>query len=123
MSLKPGIGADAMDEVARVLKTDKSGVFFNDIGDVPTEIRSGKKSMPLGRYLRGKLREKTGKAKEPPIEAIQNFAKQLRIMFEEATERAKKQGKTRHKTLEEERMQKIKNLEVKTEIYESRRNI
>lgn len=53
MSLRPGIGADAMHDVASTV------LEFNLVereGDVPSALRHGKRIMPLGRYLRRKLR-------------------------------------------------------------------
>lgn len=57
MSLRPGIGFDALWEVADVIM--KYGLD-KKIGDVPTNVMIGKKQMPYGRYLRRKLRELIG---------------------------------------------------------------
>lgn len=55
MSLKPGIGANALPLVSKALSEhDMSS------GDVPTVLRHGKRLLPLGRYLRSKLREILG---------------------------------------------------------------
>lgn len=51
MSLKPGIGAGACQEIA-----DKSDWHYRFTGDVSTVFRSGKEKFPLGRYLRSKIR-------------------------------------------------------------------
>lgn len=58
MSLRPGIGADAMDDVADVFFTKEGCDYLSDFGDVPMSLRHGSKEYPLGRYLRKKLREK-----------------------------------------------------------------
>lgn len=55
MSLKPGIGASAMDDLI-----SGSGVHLWHDGDVPSFLRHGGKKMPLGRYLKEKIREKLG---------------------------------------------------------------
>lgn len=60
MSLRPGIGALAMDQVADMLHTRVGSRLIAETGDVPTVLRHGGKPMPLGRYLRRKLREKVG---------------------------------------------------------------
>lgn len=53
MSNRPGIGHDAMHDVASVvLEFD----LVESQGDVPSALRHGKRLMPLGRYLRKKLR-------------------------------------------------------------------
>lgn len=57
MSLKPGIGYMAMHDVADAfLSFDLEG----SQGDVPSALRHGTRLLPLGRYLKGKLREMTG---------------------------------------------------------------
>lgn len=57
MSNRPGIGAAAMEQIARDLR----GVSQSwESGDVPHLLKVGKKSIPLGRYLLKKLREASG---------------------------------------------------------------
>lgn len=57
MSLRPGIGAGAVHEVAKVhLAYDVVGRQ----GDVSTGLRHGSRIMPLGRYLLGRLRCELG---------------------------------------------------------------
>lgn len=58
MSTNPGIGAGAMEDVADVLRTKAGCRELALLGDVPNVLKHGGKSMPLGRYLRGKLRDK-----------------------------------------------------------------
>lgn len=61
MSLKPGIGADAMVDVAKALTDSRYGAAaIADKGDVPETLHSHGKNLPLGRYLRRKLREEVG---------------------------------------------------------------
>lgn len=60
MSLRPGIGADAMDDVADVLYSKHGSRELAELGDVPGVLKHGGKSFPLGRYLKRKLREKMG---------------------------------------------------------------
>lgn len=71
MSLKPGIGATAVPEIADVQ------LRYNDKGEeVPFGLRHGPKILPLGRYLVRKLRVQSGR-EEGPSEAtkIQQQAK------------------------------------------------
>lgn len=57
MSLKPGIGATALPTLSRGL----TGTVVDQLGDVPHKLMMGKsKSIPLGRYLRAKLRDLQG---------------------------------------------------------------
>lgn len=58
MSLRPGIGRDAMFEVADVLM--KYGID-SSIKDVPDSLMHGLKKLPLGRYLRQNLRRMIGR--------------------------------------------------------------
>lgn len=60
MSLRPGIGAYAMNEVADMLFTKAGCAELARTGDVPAVLKHGGRSMPLGRYLRRLLREKVG---------------------------------------------------------------
>ncbi|QXP44305.1 MAG: replication initiator protein [Arizlama microvirus] len=55
MSLRPGIGADAMWDVA------SSVLWLDRDGDVPQALNHGRRNMPLGRYLRNLLRVRTGR--------------------------------------------------------------
>lgn len=61
MSRRPGIGAAAMRTLAH------SGIFtpagiqeFQKVGDVPHQLKMGRQSIPLGRYLRRVLRDEVG---------------------------------------------------------------
>lgn len=56
MSLKPGIGLGAMDEVASSIMAHK----LADSCDVPSGLRHGSRIYPLGRYLRNALRVRVG---------------------------------------------------------------
>lgn len=60
MSTSPGLGADAMQEVANVLFTRAGCTSLANTGDVPAVLHSNGKFLPLGRYLRSKIREKIG---------------------------------------------------------------
>lgn len=73
MSLRPGIGAYAMDEMAsQVMKYD-----LESLGDVPTALDHGRKTMPLGRYLTKRLRERTGRDAAVPQAKVQKMAEAM----------------------------------------------
>lgn len=57
MSLRPGIGALRLPDIVRVLSTFN---LADTQGDVPSSLRVGTRLMPLGRYLRGQLRQALG---------------------------------------------------------------
>lgn len=63
MSLRPGIGATAMDYVA----SDMMQFNLEETqADVPSALRHGSRLLPLGRYLKRRLRERIGRAPEAP---------------------------------------------------------
>lgn len=74
MSLRPGIGAWAMDEVASSLLTYKLDA---KLADVPESLRHGGKLMPLGRYLKGRLRERIGRDPGCPEVVLEAMAEEL----------------------------------------------
>lgn len=81
MSLRPGIGADAMWEVA-----SQTLQYLNDQPDVTTALRHGSKIMPLGRYLTRKLREYTGRDPGAPPETIEKQREKLSTLLDAASE-------------------------------------
>lgn len=56
MSLRPGIGAPAVTGVAGYLQNREGWDDIQRRGDVPNVLRHGRKILPLGRYLRERLR-------------------------------------------------------------------
>lgn len=60
MSLRPGIGAGAMAILADQLHSDAGLDDIVRTGDVPRSLSIGRRSIPLGRYLRQKLRQEMG---------------------------------------------------------------
>lgn len=78
MSRRPGIGAGFMHEVA-------SGLLSQNIDamvDVPFALRHGGRSLPLGRYLRNKLRELVGREAKTPQAVLDAMAEELRELYE-----------------------------------------
>lgn len=60
MSLRPGIGAPFIPTVASALLDESGSRLIALEGDVPAALLHGRKQLPLGRYLRRKLREECG---------------------------------------------------------------
>lgn len=79
MSLKPGIGVDAMWDVASKLLAS-----LDEGADVPSALRSYGKMHPVGRYLKGKLREYIGRDKKAPEGALDLIKEELRPLREAA---------------------------------------
>lgn len=74
MSRRPGLGVDAMHEVASVLMSfnlDKTQT------DVPSVLQHGKKLLPLGRFLRVKLRKMMGKDEHASPEALEKINREM----------------------------------------------
>lgn len=79
MSLKPGIGAGMMHEVASALLEHD-----DQLEDVPTVLRHGMKQMPLGRYLRKKLRAAMGREVTTPASVLEKRSEEMRPLREYA---------------------------------------
>lgn len=78
MSLKPGIGGDAMWDVASTLLA----FGLDEKGDVPAGLRHGPKILPLGRYLRRRLRTYVGKDAGAPDETLAKAKEELSALWE-----------------------------------------
>lgn len=84
MSNRPGIGYGALSEVAATLgRHDLLG-----IGDVPGQLRHGKKLYPLGRYLTRGLRTEIGRDAGAPKETLDKLDEALRLVREDAFDRS-----------------------------------
>lgn len=83
MSRRPGIGVDAMWDVASaILGLEENGLVEPD---VPVVLREGAKLKPYGRLLRRKLRKFLGRREETPDEVVQEvWEKEMRPLLEAA---------------------------------------
>lgn len=89
MSLKPGIGHDAMWDYASVLLQ-----YAENHVDVPNSLRHGGKPLPLGRYLTRTARRMMGRKEETPLETIQKSQEKLLSLQETALASASGYGST-----------------------------
>lgn len=80
MSLKPGIGAGAIPDVASAVMQYN----LEKKGDVPIGLRHGGSIMPLGRYLRRQLRAQCGLPEDCPEEVIEAYRQGLLPVFQYA---------------------------------------
>jgi len=80
-SLKPGIGHDGLWDVASQLMHYG---LDERIDDVPSSLRHGNKDLPLGRYMRQKLRGMIGREKEAPATTLASMEEELRPLREAA---------------------------------------
>lgn len=60
MSNRPGLGAPAMEILANQLHSTAGLNEIEKMGDVPHQLRVGKQLIPIGRYLRSRLRKEMG---------------------------------------------------------------
>lgn len=70
MSLRPGIGAHSMATVAAALNDSTGAQLVARLAGVPMTLMCGTSPMPLGRYLRQRLRSELG-VEIPPDEHIE----------------------------------------------------
>lgn len=76
MSLRPGLGYDALHELASVLLSHD---IVDVNSDVPAALRHGSRLMPLGRYLRRQLRMMTG------IDGVSYLNAEMQALYESAS--------------------------------------
>lgn len=114
MSLKPGIGAHAMEDVAGV-----SELFHSRTGDlVPHELGVGRKRWPLGRYLRSILRQQMGYGRKTTDQEAIDYGTKMRILYEQEKETST--GPEILKRNVDTIFQKALNAEKKFKIHEKR---
>lgn len=87
MSLKPGIGAGFIPEVASALLSHN---LDSTLSDVPTSLAHGKYVRPLGRYLTRELRKHIGRLPDAPLSTIQASQEKMRPLQEMARKIAPK---------------------------------
>lgn len=81
-STNPGIGGAAMADVARSMINKATGEILGISEDVPTSLMHGKKQLPLGRYLRKKLREELGYDNTGATEeGLQKFTAEMQDLY------------------------------------------
>lgn len=79
MSRRPGLGVNALYDVADVL------LKFNleiSQADVPSVLTHGKKNLPLGNFMRRKLRTFTGKDEHAPPEVLEEINREVRDLLQ-----------------------------------------
>lgn len=119
MSLRPGIGADMMDEVASSL------LEFNlekSQPDVPSELAIGTRKMPLGRYLRRRLRERIGREKNAPPESLVELEEEMRDVLLRSISNEKTGGEVSpKKILVKDGDNAVRKIEAKQKIFAQRK--
>jgi hypothetical protein len=116
MSNRPGIGANSLDGIIDVIESEHGCEIIEVNDDVPHVINYGRKQMPLGRYLRERLRKEMGWNETKTPEAIVQKLRKERIE-EYFEEREKNSFGTQKELLLEKNKQRRRNLEKKSKIY------
>lgn len=119
MSLRPGLGVDALWEVADVWM--RYGLDNKEL-DVPTGARVGAHVKPYGRYLRGKLREFVGRSKKAPEGSFVD--EEMSALFEvafNATPKGKKTKEFYKELLVEAGAQTVLNMKTRYDLRKAKR--
>lgn len=115
MSNRPGIGATAVEDIVSVLTSEHGVKVLESEGDVPRSLRLGMKNLPLGKYLRRKLREKIASP-----EGVQRIKEESTLRWSlQMQELLKGDG---GKKARAERRQKILNLESRVSVFKQRKD-
>jgi len=124
MSLKPGIGALSIENIADALTTEYGCESVVATGDVPISVAQGKKSLPLGSYLRKKLRTHLGfKKTGGQDETLLAYSLQMCELFTEALKKPENKNKPLAQIIVEENKQKLLNMVARNEIYKGRKSL
>lgn len=121
MSRKPGIGALAVPAIINSLTTDEGARLIEAGQGFPRALSHGRRSLPLGRYLIGRMRTHYGANNDEIQKAnMQKFAQEMRELFEAARFDPVQKKKTARQIINEINKQPILNLETKFKIKKSR---
>lgn len=123
MSLRPGIGADALHEVASSLMEFSLEVSQ---ADVPSGLRHGGRIFPLGRYMRRRLRKLVGLDEAAPQATLDQIAEELSELYETAggnTPYAPAKATIFKNLIIDAGDQAVKNMEARSKIWKQKREI
>lgn len=122
MSLKPGIGAPAVEDIKNCLTPDQFNDYFVGTGDVPKVLQMGSKKMPLGRYLTKKLRVANGK-EEKNSEIIKRWSAEMLVMLEKALEDPANRSKSVQSIIKNQQRGQVESIEARARIFKQKRTI
>lgn len=118
MSRKPGIGAGAIDELKDFFNSKLGQQLLMQTGDVPLALRHGGKQLPLGRYLRRKLREVLEIPEQGTANPfLQNQIAEMSLLFESSEARTRWQKLAAY---QKSTKSKIRSVETRHKIFESK---
>lgn len=115
MSLRPGIGADAVPHIADTMRDfNLEGLE----GDVPSSLRHGRRLLPLGRYLQRKLRKELGREENAPLSVLKKIEADLQPLREYSFENSLSLKEQIIKAAD----QSVLNMEARQAIFKSRKD-
>lgn len=123
MSLRPGIGAGAVKDIARVLRSDAGLGFLKETGDVPHALRYGSKTVSIGRYLRGKIRDVLWGSSVAPIQKTKQYWQEMWALRKKAENDPARTSPSFKNYLVDMNAQKVLNLEARLKIQPTRRKL
>jgi hypothetical protein len=122
MSTRPGIGHSSIKLIADALKQGKGQRFFlTDDGDVPISLMHGNRKLPLGRYMRDKLRQEMGISDEIRKAGVWKYTKELLEMYKNEKDDSKippEAKETIKKFLVHKKAQQVLNIEKRFDIFQ-----
>lgn len=116
MSRNPGIGVDAMWDIASRLM--EYGLDER-LPDVPSGVQVGKKFMPYGRTLRKKLRVMVGKDEKAPPATVEAIKEELSALREIAFD----SSQSFSSAIVEDSLGAVRNLEARALIFKKERKL
>lgn len=117
MSLRPGIGASAIETVATALSAEADRRNYDWLDDLPNVLRHGRRSLPLGRYLLGRLRKRLDITDDIPVMAQDIRDGQMYAMYKAALAAPGNKPLSYKHFLLEENAQKALNVEKKAKVF------
>lgn len=115
-SNRPGIGHDFMHEVASTLLG-----LEQEQPDVPSVLQHGMRKLPLGRYLRRKLRTMVGRDEKTPEEITRQLSEEL-LPLRQAAKLDKENPSLKHQILQVNKGS-IAQLENRQKIFKQRKSL
>jgi hypothetical protein len=127
MSLKPGIGAYDLKTLSNAVSSATYADSLKRDMDVPLTLMRGRKSMPLGRYLRRKLREEIGRSPDTPESVLGRYIAEVHTLLQKTKEEAP--ASTPNVFLDKKsltqrlQIQKIRQIEARSKIFDPQRTL
>lgn len=116
MSLRPGIGAAAIDDVSEVVSSINYYPTLLADGDVPSSLVTGSRRLPIGRYLRRRLRKKLGGSGDAPLSAQRDYSLKMRVLLEDHAKTQETPSSSLANLFVDMNKQKVLNLEAKASL-------